>query len=250
MNSNHTHLAVAMLFLLSLAVIGTGSAQAAAWEHELSIYGWLAGVDATTRIPIEGESDVEVDTSDVLEKINMVFMGNYAGKYDRWSIIADAVFLDVGDSGSTNVGGVTAAAAFDLKTWLLTGAVGYDLVQDSWGTLSVVGGARYLNLEVDADLVLNDTRSGGINESTGLWDGLIGLRGVFMLNDNWFLPYSADIGAGGSDLSYQLFAAIGYQFGWGDVRLGYRYLYYDLGDDKGIKDLSVGGPVLGVGFRF
>jgi hypothetical protein len=240
---------VTAVFIVLALVFAGASGQAAGWENEVSIYGWFAGVDASTRIPLDDGSDAEVDASDVLENINMVFMGNYVGKYDRWSIIADAVFLDVGDSGSTNVQGQTVSAAFDLKTWLLTGAIGYDLVQNRDAQFAVAAGTRYLNLEADAQLAFNGASLGGISESTGLWDGFIGVRGVFFLTDNWFLPYSADIGAGGSDLSYQLFAAVGYNFGWGDVRLGYRYLYYDLGK-KVVEDLSVGGPVLGVGFRF
>ncbi len=43
---------------------------------------------------------------------------------------------------------------------------------------------------------------------------------------------------------------IGSRFGWGDIRLGYRYLYFDLGDDKLMQDLALSGPVLGAGFRF
>jgi hypothetical protein len=41
-----------------------------------------------------------------------------------------------------------------------------------------------------------------------LTDGFIGIRGQFACNESWYLPYYADIGAGGSDLSYQFFAAI------------------------------------------
>jgi hypothetical protein len=45
------------------------------------------------------------------------------------------------------------------------------------------------------------------------------MRGYFMLGDNWYIPYYADIGTGGSDLTWQLFGAIGYRFSWGDIRL-------------------------------
>ena len=179
---------VTAVFIVLALVFAGASGQAAGWENEVSIYGWFAGVDASTRIPLDDGSDAEVDASDVLENINMVFMGNYVGKYDRWSIIADAVFLDVGDSGSTNVQGQTVSAAFDLKTWLLTGAIAYDLVQNQDAQFAVAAGTRYLNLEADAQLAFNGASLGGISESTGLWDGFIGVRGVFFLTDNWFLP--------------------------------------------------------------
>ena len=81
-------------------------------------------------------------------------------------------------------------------------------------------------------------------------DGIVGLRGKIQLNENWYLPYHADIGTGDSDLTLQLFAGIGYRFGWGDIKLGYRYLKYELDDDALLEELEVYGPLLGVGFRF
>ena len=71
-----------------------------------------------------------------------------------------------------------------------------------------------------------------------------------MLNEKWYIPYYADIGTGQSNLTWQLYAAIGYKFNWGNIRLGYRYLEYDQDDDKFVQDLKLYGPVLGIGFRF
>jgi len=67
-----------------------------------------------------------------------------------------------------------------------------------------------------------------------------------MLNENWYLPYYVDIGAGDSDLSWQLFGGIGYQFNWGNIKLGYRYLKYDQDDDEFLQDFEFYGPILGV----
>ncbi len=88
------------------------------------------------------------------------------------------------------------------------------------------------------------------SDSEGLLDGIIGVNGSYSFNENWYLPYHADIGTGGSDLTWQLFAAIGYRFSWGDIRLGYRYLSYDLGDDVVMEGMDLSGPVMGVGFTF
>jgi hypothetical protein len=43
---------------------------------------------------------------------------------------------------------------------------------------------------------------------------------------------------------------IAYSFNWGDVTLAYRYLYYDVKDDKPIQDMRFYGPALGLTFRF
>jgi hypothetical protein len=43
---------------------------------------------------------------------------------------------------------------------------------------------------------------------------------------------------------------VAYTFGWGDVTLAYRYLYYDEKNGKLIQDLYFNGPALGATFRF
>ncbi|GGJ43446.1 hypothetical protein [Neoroseomonas lacus] len=45
-------------------------------------------------------------------------------------------------------------------------------------------------------------------------------------------------------------AGIGYQTGWVGVTLGYRYPYYDQGNDKFVQDFSFSGPFLAVNFSF
>jgi hypothetical protein len=62
-----------------------------------------------------------------------------------------------------------------------------------------------------------------------------------------------DIGGFGasSDLTLQAFAGIGYRFtDWFSMVLGYRYLYYDFGDTKFVKDLNLYGGSLGLNFSF
>lgn len=209
------------------------------WQHELTIYGWYASIDGTIDVAdaLGAGQDYSVDASDLIENLQMIFMGGWASKKDKWSILADVVYMDVGDS-SNNV-------EFDLASWVVNTGVGYDLVQNDGGNLAVVGGVRYMSVEPKIQI-------GGLEKSQteSLLDGIIGLRGTVNFNKNWFLPFYADIGTGGSDLSYQLFAGLGYRFGWGDIRLGYRYLKFEMDDDALMKDLEMSGPVLGVGFRF
>jgi len=227
------------------------------WQNELTIYGWLSDVGGIVQMPgpVGASSDFTVDVSDIISNLNMIFMGDWVSKKGKWSFIADVVYMDVGDSvnqtvtpGSSGVP-VNASLDLDISTWLLEGAVGYDVVQTDRTNLAVVGGVRYLTIDVD---VKAGFQGPGIeqSESDGLLDGIVGVSGSYSFNENWYLPYHADIGIGGSDLSWQLFAAIGYRFSWGDIRLGYRYLSYDLGDDAVMQDMDLSGPVLGVGFRF
>ena len=145
-------------------------------------------------------------------------------------------------------------AGLSLKTFVFTGIVGYDLVQTDKARTAVIGGLRYLTLDADTSLDINgplppNPPPSYLSESVSLWDAIIGVKGTFMLNEHWYLPYYADIGTGDSKMTWQLYGAIGYKFHWGDIRLGYRYLEYD-SDDKFLEDLKLYGPLLGIGFRF
>jgi hypothetical protein len=59
-----------------------------------------------------------------------------------------------------------------------------------------------------------------------------------------------DLGTGGSDLSWQVMASVGYRCSWGSIVSGWRHLDVDY-DSSALKlDLAMTGPFLGVTFRF
>jgi len=221
------------------------------WQNEVTIYGWLAGVSADTRLP-GGSSDSTVDMGDIIEDLKMVFMGTYAARYDKWSIIADVTYVDLGDSANTTLvfpdGSVDASVDVDMKSLLVNAGVGYNIVNSDKSILDIVAGVRYMDLEVDVDT--NLPIHTGISGSEDFLDGIIGVRGAYNFNENWYMPYYADIGTGDSDLTYQLFAGVGYKYDWGDVKLGYRYIGYEMDDNMIVENLDLSGAVLGVSFKF
>lgn len=238
--------AAVIFFTVSLENAEAG----AGWQNHLSIYGWLAGIDGTARYPVDSGPDVEVEASDVLENLNGVFMGNYEGSYDRWSILFDAVYLNINNTENTATRLGTGSVSLDIKSWVLTGAVGYDFVQTGQVDLGVLAGVRYLSLDTEMNVGLDGVPLGTEGESESLTDGIVGIKGVINFNEHWFVPYYADIGTGTSDYSYQLFAALGYRYKWFDITLGYRHLYFSFADDSFMADLEVSGPKLGIGFTF
>ena len=255
-------LAEAILFLVMF--YGVNSVAAAqevdTWQNEFTIYGWLPSIDSELKYNIPGSGNsASVDASDILDDLNFVFMGNYVGSYNKWSFGADIIYMDVSGSGSTTVNEgpgpgpgvpVSVSAGLGIKTLVVTAVGGYDVVQTDKARLALIGGLRYLKLDADMSQTGSILLPSSLSGSKDFWDGIIGIRGSLMLNEKWYIPYYADIGAGQSNLTWQLFAGIGYMFNWGDIRLGYRYLEYDQDDDKLVQDLKLYGPVLGVGFRF
>jgi len=211
------------------------------WKQELAIYGWFPSISATTPLPDSGES---IDASDIIENIKMTFMGSYGARYDKWSFIGDVVYLDLGDSPN----GDAAYVNYDLKSLLINAGVGYNLIEAESGILDMIGGIRYADIEasVRTEAFLNRD----ISRSKDFTDFFIGVKGHRNINENWYIPYEADIGTGDTDLSWQAFAGVGYRYDWGDVKLGYRHLELEMEDDAFVEDFVLSGPVIGASIKF
>ena len=253
-------LAAAVLLLLMFCSVNNAAAlEADKWQYEATLYLWLPGIDGDLKYNLPGDDSVlPIDASKILDSLEMTFMGAFEARYNKLSFFTDFVYLDLSNGKNTVIPigqeEVNVYADLGLTGWMITGMAGYDIVQTDRIRLAVIGGLRYFSLDADANLSLTgpgplDPQT-SLSRSIDLWDGIVGVRGAFMLNEHWYLPYHVDIGTGDSDLTWQLFAGIGYQFNWGDIKLGYRYLKYDQGDDKFLQDFEFYGPILGVGFRF
>ena len=95
------------------------------------------------------------------------------------------------------------------------------------------------------------SRTGQFKEDVTVWNGVGGVRGRVNLGDsNWYIPYYADVGAGDSDLTWQLFTALGYSFDKWDVGLGFRHIVFEAGGDSIIDNISMSGPILGASYNF
>lgn len=217
------------------------------WRNEVYIYGWLPTISASTPLP---DSPNDIEASDILDNLKMVFMGGYNGRNDTWSVFADYIYFKMGDSKTLtlpNDGDVHVG--LDMDATLIHAGAGYNLLDTGDGLLDLAIGVRYLDLGVDFryDGVLIDRTA---SPSSDFTDFFVGVRGHKDINENWYIPYAADIGTGDTELSWQLFAGVGYRYDWGDVKLGYRYVEFDMEDGGIVKDLTVDGPLLGVSYKF
>ncbi len=228
------------------------------WQYSGAIYLWGADIGGHT---IRG-SEVEVGFSDLLDNLEMAFMGAFAARKNDWSILTDVIYLDLGVSNTTDltvmVGPipvpVTTSTDLDLTGWVLHFAGGYELYSEGKSRLDLIGGVRYLDLDMDLFLGLQSLGPGQsrtISDSLTAWDGIVGLKGHASLGERWFLPYYVDVGAGDSELTWQATAGIGFRAGrvW-DLALVYRHLEWDLDSTRLIDDINFSGPTLGVIFRW
>ena len=253
----------AMLLSTVLPVTAASAGSSDQWEYEAMIYLWGAGMDATTQTG----GDIDISFNDIIDDLDLAFMGTFGAHKGKWSLLADAIYLDISqsDGGSETIpilGGrpdITRTVDVDIKmkAWITTFGAGYNVVNNEKVALDLVGGARYFWVDIDQKLdlsrkgvILQTSRKVKVSDSQDVWDGIVGVRGQINLNNNWYLPYYADVGTGESKSTWQAMTGVGYQFKWGDVLLAYRYLDYDFDSDFVLDDLTVKGPALGARFRF
>jgi hypothetical protein len=120
---------------------------------------------------------------------------------------------------------------------------------DKWD-VEFLAGARYLYI-APYITTIGDSE---VDTSGSGWDGIVGLKTNYKLNEKWFMPLAFDVGAGDTDLTWQAFAGVGYKYENFDVVAGYRYLEWDFDDtDPGggaFNSLNIGGPIIGMKYRF
>lgn len=242
---------------LSTALVGMSAGVLAAqesdpgkWQWDAMIYFWAASIGGET---VTGE-DVDIGIDSLLKNFNMGAMGTLSAKKDKLSFFGDFIYLDVGNSQSINgnlIGNpFKLKADLDVKGFISTFGVGYNVYETAETTIDVIGGGRYLQLDTDIKFSLGGGGSRRFSSSDSALDGIVGLRGQSQINDSWYVDYYADVGAGQSDLTWQVAAGFGYRFEKFDVAFGYRYIDWDLNDFAPFDNLNFHGPYLGAKFHF
>ena len=219
---------VVALPALLVAPLGSLAAEASGdWHYGVTLYLWGAGIQGETASG--AEVDVGFDT--LISNLDMAFMGAFEARRDRWSVGADLVYLDVraNESGEVPVrlasgatGNVNVAAGVATTGWVFNLSGVFNLVHTERANLDLILGARYLDLALDFDLDLaaaQYTVTPGIVATQVTWDGVVGVKGRVLLDEPWYLSYYFDVGAGESDLTWQVAGGLGYAFDWGDVTL-------------------------------
>jgi hypothetical protein len=245
------------------------------WKYSVTPYLWLPSFNGNFKysLPPGSGGSPEVETTYYLNKLNAALMLAGEAHKGKMSFFTDLIYLDISGSDShvkaVDFGGSQVGTSIDAGTqtsirgtvWTLGG--GYTVVQSANASLDVIGGLRYLGVDVSTDWHLTTTitdpigggtfpLAGTVSDRVDLWDAIIGVRGRTNLGEagKWSLPYYLDVGLGSSIHTWQGMMGVAYTYGWGDALLAYRHLSYGQGSDQFIQNLSLSGPLLGATFRF
>ena len=219
------------------------------WHFQFTPYLWIAGISGRGGI---ADLSVQIDSSitDDNVHLNAGFMGAFEARRNKLIFATDLQYSNLGTENPTP-GPLFSNASAGFKTFVLDPEVGYRVAanEEKGQFIDVLGGVRYWHLRADLNF---DEGILAARSSTGSrqWvDGVAGLRGGTALSRRIFVSGKADLGGGGSKLTYQLFGGVGIRVGDRISLLGgYRYLHVNYDRDNFLFDMSLAGPIFGVSF--
>jgi hypothetical protein len=225
----------------------------AAWWMTIAPYGWVTATDGD--MGVAGRvAPVDISFEDTLEDLEFSFMLAVEGGIDRWAFGFDGIFGAFSSGGKLPAGAAPYTdATVDFEQFFARVHAGYQVIKDDNATLTAFVGARYSHLSTEI-VVSGPGLADEKRDGSKSWvDPVVGLHGVWQINDRWFLHGGGDIGGFGasSDLIWQVNAAVGYRFtDTVSALVGYRGLGVDYSDGGFLVDTVAHGPVIGLSFRF
>lgn len=240
------------------AVATVGAAQAEVpsdakkrdWNVSFAPYIWAAGVEGDLQFPVSGvKVDIDRSFSDILGNLKFTFMGALDVEYNRFVGIADVVYLNTKAKADDIEHPLLNAGKVKAQTFVVSGALGYRIVDTGPMFFDVVAGLRHISLDVDVELT-SPLGAFGANVSPSEVSPMVGGRARVPLGARWGVSLYGDVGIK-SDLKWQLIGSLQYDLGkhW-RAALGYRHMTIHQDRELSEIDLDLSGPILGLSYRF
>jgi hypothetical protein len=246
--------AAAGLACVAFAAAGQAQAQSE-WEYALSAYGWFTGM-STELDTAFGTVEAELSFGDIFDQLDFAAFGTFEARNGRWALVTDLNYAKLSAENDTPVGIAFDSVTVDTRLTIVSALAAYAIIDRSDLRVELAGGLRYYDVSIDVDLTAAlpiDNRSASFGDS---WvDPVVGVRLRAPLSEDWFFNGFVDVGGFGlgdaSDLSWQVYAGVGYNFNetW-SIQGGYRHLSIDRNINGRDTRLELYGPLIGVTARF
>lgn len=232
---------LAFAFLLGANVPATAQEKGPDdWNVGFAIYLWGTGIEGTSQLgPVT--APISISFSDALDNLSSVLTLHFEARKGKWGFLADVMHIGL-DPESTLASGATLN--LDLTNNIVDVAGTYR--PNPSGIFEFLLGLRFTELELEGNISAGP--SGTIIDES--WtDVIVGGRVIAPISDNWRFIGRVDIGAGDSDLVWNVMASIGYRFSNRvSALLGYRWLDYDYdngnaGPNRFVYDVRYQGPL-------
>lgn len=232
------------------------------WRFRISPSLWYAAVDGS--VAVEGfESQVDGGLSDISGAWNFGGGARFEASKGPWGVQLDFGYLSVDETGDDpNVPTVIEIEnAIDAVVLELGGVYRFyetalgDRQYSRWD-IGVLGGLRYTDVDVDAD-ILAAPPIGDRSSSEAWFDPFVGLETNLQWTRRLSSELRGDVGgfAGGARLAWQVafFEHVRLTDSLA-LRIGYRHLAYEYEDGEGFDefefDTALSGPIFGFDIDF
>lgn len=241
-----------MVMAALLVAAGSGNAQTTeSWSFEVTPYAWLAGMEGD--LTVRGQKvDFEKDASELLDAAEVGGSLRLGASYDRFVIGALVDYFSL-STDELDAEDQPAGATVDSKMLMTELAAGYRV--DGWiEGQSFVFALGVRNLHAENDLALD--AGPAFSNERDITDGMFYLLPTIPL-----FPSSIEglrfnpvlgIGAGDSDLAYEMFPQVQYDFNESvALRFGYRRVGWRYEGDRGNElNVDLAGLIAGLGMKF
>jgi len=249
----------ALVALLALAVVpGAALAQTApseTWQVEFApFYFWVA--DLSGNMTVRNTSvPISLSFSDAAKHLARAFTFHFTARRHRIGLISDVMFMRLKtDATFTLPNAIALPGTLKLINALVEVGGSYLLVPSK--DLSLIGGVRFDRVGPTISFTGATMTVTPVDTSKTIADGFVGFNFLPRLSRKVTLISRADIGGGGSKLSWSALGGIEYRFKpWGGLAFGYKAYGIDVQNDSTSPvptkyDVIQHGPIFGVNLRW
>jgi hypothetical protein len=244
-----------------LSLLATSPVMAEETWTDLGIYVFAPDIEGEAQIS-NVTYDADVGFDDILDQVDLGYMGYIEHRRDKWSFIGNLAYLKVSADESTASDNILQVELdVEFEQTVVEGFVGYRILEREYDAaglgLDLLVGARHIRLEADlsaeaALLGLSGSRARSRDED---WtDTVLALRLQYGGRKGWGSTIWLDVGDGSDSSSEQFMALASYR---GDSNWqyfgGYHYLNLEFETGFGTSrfgvDLDYTGPMFGASYR-
>jgi hypothetical protein len=243
MNTRSILAACATAAVLQLANPGSAIA-AEGWDVRLTPYLWAFGIDGD--IQARGDDyNVSTDFADIVDNLDLGGSALLEFNNGNWVNLLQLDYMGL-DNGGADIRNTGREADIEFESTMLAAVTGYRVMMSERSIIDVMVGVRYAKLDVQLDV----PGVGQRDSDNAQYDGILMLRPRLALGQNWHFSPTLSVGAGDSELTWELSPQFTYTYCDTEIRFGYRNLNYDVENGDSQVDLSIRGPMVGIGFKF
>ena len=218
------------------------------WHIAVAPYLYMTGLSG--QVGARGRvMDVDLSFGDILGDFKFGLMGTVEARKKKFVILNDLIWIRLKEERENTPPALFLNTEVRVKMFIWDPEIGYRLYESDKGTFDVLGGFRMMSVGVAIDTT-GGILQGFSAEQRKTWATPVGgFRGVWNLNEKFFLSTKFDIGGGwGADFTTQIYAGGGYKLKPNLALIGgYRYLKTDYDDNTGfLFNTSMNGAIVGL----